>query len=97
MQHLPASRYRPCGAGIRNEATDGPTLRCKQILNMPASGGTTPGRAFAQDYNMPYPAIPCGYPQHHPQKSIMKMKKVKFYATLRGEGLIAALPLTPSC
>ncbi len=32
-----------------------------------------------------------------PRKSIMKMKKVKFYATLRGEGLIAALPHTPSC
>ncbi len=31
------------------------------------------------------------------RKSIMKMKKVKFYATLRGEGLIAALPHTPSC
>jgi hypothetical protein len=31
------------------------------------------------------------------RKSIMKMKKVKFYATLRGEGLITALPHTPSC
>ena len=31
------------------------------------------------------------------RKSIMKMKKVKFYATLRGEGLIAALPHTPFC
>ena len=32
-----------------------------------------------------------------PVQSIMKIKKVKFYATLRGEGLIAALPHTPSC
>ena len=32
-----------------------------------------------------------------PGESIMKMKKVKFYATLRGEGLITALPHTPSC
>ena len=32
-----------------------------------------------------------------PRKSIMKMEKVKFYATLRGEGLIAALPHTPFC
>ena len=32
-----------------------------------------------------------------PVQSIMKMKKVKFYATLRGEGLIAALPHTPFC
>ncbi len=32
-----------------------------------------------------------------PRESIMKMKKVKFYATLRGEGLIAALPHTPFC
>ena len=31
------------------------------------------------------------------RKSIMNMKKVKFYATLRGEGLIAALPHTPFC
>ena len=36
-------------------------------------------------------------PRSEPRKSIMKMKKVKFYATLRGEGLIAALPHTPSC
>jgi hypothetical protein len=32
-----------------------------------------------------------------PLESIMKMKKVKFYATLRGEGLIAAIPHTPFC
>ncbi len=32
-----------------------------------------------------------------PRKSIMKMKKVKFYATLRGEGLITAPPHPPSC